>query len=49
LQVTKMMRIGLFAAADETRLVGRHNEGAQDYDSAIGVAMTSVPLSIRLG
>ena len=33
LQVAKMMRIGLFAAADETRLLG-HNEGVPGYDSA---------------
>ena len=32
LQVAKMMRIGLFAAADEARLLG--DEGAPDYDSA---------------
>jgi hypothetical protein len=34
LQVAKMMRVGLLAAANETSLVGQHREGARGYDSA---------------
>ena len=35
LQVAKMMRIGLLAAADESTLVGQRSEGAPGFDSAV--------------